>query len=127
MRLPGAIAGLVRVAGVIDYGFVAADIPELTLGVASQARGRGIGTALMRRLLDRAVADGIADTATHSERAVSPPLALLGLGLPRRRRTACATASATTAIDSAGRSTATALLAASANGPHDPRAQSSLV
>ena len=27
------------------YGFVAADIPELTLGVASQARGRGIGTA----------------------------------------------------------------------------------
>ncbi len=41
------------------YGFVAADIPEVTLGVASQARGRGIGTALMRRLLDRAVADGI--------------------------------------------------------------------
>ena len=28
------------------YGFVAADIPELTLGVASQARGRGIGKAL---------------------------------------------------------------------------------
>ncbi len=42
------------------YGFVAADIPEITLGVASQARGRGIGTALMQRLLDRAVADRIA-------------------------------------------------------------------
>src|SRR5215212_9764461 len=41
------------------YGFVAADIPEITLGVASQARGQGIGTALMRRLLDRAVADRI--------------------------------------------------------------------
>ena len=41
------------------YGFVAADIPELTLGVASQARGRGIGKALMERLLDRAVADRI--------------------------------------------------------------------
>ena len=39
------------------YGFVAADIPELTLGVASQARGRGIGTGLMQRLLETAVAD----------------------------------------------------------------------
>ena len=42
------------------YGFVAPDIPELTLGVASQARGRGIGKALMQRLLDRAAADRIA-------------------------------------------------------------------
>ena len=41
------------------YGFVAADIPEVTLAVASQARGRGIGTALMQRLLDRALADRI--------------------------------------------------------------------
>ena len=41
------------------YGFVAADIPELTLGVASQARGHGIGKALMQRLIDRAVADGV--------------------------------------------------------------------
>mgnify|MGYP006159411319 CR=1 FL=1 len=37
------------------YGFVAADIPEVTLGVASKARGRGIGTALMQRLLDIAL------------------------------------------------------------------------
>src|ERR687894_1742397 len=42
------------------YGFVAADIPELTLGVAAQARGRGLGEALVQRLLDRAVADRIA-------------------------------------------------------------------
>jgi ribosomal protein S18 acetylase RimI-like enzyme len=41
------------------YGFVAADTPEITLGVASQARGRGVGTALMQRLLEMAVADRI--------------------------------------------------------------------
>ena len=49
------------------YGFVAADIPEITLGVASQARGRGIGRALTQRLLDRAVADGIAAVSLSVE------------------------------------------------------------
>ena len=36
------------------YGFVAPDIPELTLGVASQARGRGTGdTSCLRSLWSR--------------------------------------------------------------------------
>ncbi|PZF58391.1 GNAT family N-acetyltransferase [Curtobacterium sp. MCSS17_008] len=34
------------------YGFVAEDVPELTLAVESRGRGRGIGTALLTRLLD---------------------------------------------------------------------------
>lgn len=36
------------------YGFVAEGIPELTIGVAEQARGAGIGTALLTALLGRA-------------------------------------------------------------------------
>jgi ribosomal protein S18 acetylase RimI-like enzyme len=35
------------------YGFVAAHVPELTIGVAKEARGRGVGTALLERLLSR--------------------------------------------------------------------------
>ena len=42
------------------YGFVADDVPELTLGVSPQARGRGIGKALMEHLLEMASADGFA-------------------------------------------------------------------
>lgn len=34
------------------YGFVAEDVPELTLAVEPRGRGRGIGTALLARLLD---------------------------------------------------------------------------
>ena len=35
------------------YGFVAEHVPELTIGVAPQARGRGVGTALLEELLSR--------------------------------------------------------------------------
>ncbi len=41
-----------------SYGFVAPDIPELTVGVTAGARGRGVGTALLRALLDTARAQG---------------------------------------------------------------------
>ena len=65
------------------YGFVAADIPEITLGVASQARGRGVGTALMQRLLDRAVADRIAALSLSVE-PENPAMRLyLALGFER--------------------------------------------
>lgn len=33
------------------YGFVAADVPELTLAVDARARGRGVGAALLTRLV----------------------------------------------------------------------------
>jgi len=45
-------------AGAGSYGFVAPDIPELSIGVAAGARGHGVGTALVRALLDRARAQG---------------------------------------------------------------------
>lgn len=40
------------------YGFVAADIPELSLATLPEARNQGIGTALLTRLIQQAKADG---------------------------------------------------------------------
>ena len=40
------------------YGFVAADVPELAIGVAPEARGQGIGGALLDALLAHARATG---------------------------------------------------------------------
>ena len=39
------------------YGHVADDVPELSVAVLPGHRGRGLGTALLRRLLDDASAD----------------------------------------------------------------------
>jgi ribosomal protein S18 acetylase RimI-like enzyme len=36
------------------YGFVATDVPELSIGVAAEARGRGIGTSLLDALIAEA-------------------------------------------------------------------------
>ena len=41
------------------YGFVAAGIPELTIGVAKEARGIGVGTGLLRALTAHARAAGL--------------------------------------------------------------------
>jgi ribosomal protein S18 acetylase RimI-like enzyme len=40
------------------YGFVAADVPELSIGVSEAARGRGVGGALIDALLGMARAQG---------------------------------------------------------------------
>ncbi len=42
------------------YGFVAEDVPELTMAVEARGRGRGIGTALLRGLLDAGPGRGLA-------------------------------------------------------------------
>ena len=41
------------------YGFVAADVPELSIGVLPGHRCRGIGTALLQQIVDRAKAEGL--------------------------------------------------------------------
>ena len=41
------------------YGFVSADVPELSIGVAAPWRGRGMGRALLRAVADRARFAGI--------------------------------------------------------------------
>jgi ribosomal protein S18 acetylase RimI-like enzyme len=40
------------------YGYVADDVPELTIGVAAAYRGRGVAAALLEQLKDTAAADG---------------------------------------------------------------------
>ena len=51
--------------------------------MASQARGRGIGTALMQRLLDRAVADRIAALSLSVEPDNAAMRLYLALGFER--------------------------------------------
>jgi GNAT superfamily N-acetyltransferase len=50
------------------YGFVAADVPELTIGVAASWRGRGVGRALLRAVADEARSAGIERISLSVER-----------------------------------------------------------
>lgn len=50
------------------YGFVAADVPELTIGVAAPWRGRGVGRALLRAVEARAREARIARISLSVER-----------------------------------------------------------
>jgi GNAT superfamily N-acetyltransferase len=50
------------------YGFVAADVPELTIGVTAAWRGRGLGRALLRAIAGRARAAGISRISLSVER-----------------------------------------------------------
>jgi GNAT superfamily N-acetyltransferase len=50
------------------YGFVASDVPELTIGVAVHWRGRGAGRALLRAIAGRARSVGIRQISLSVER-----------------------------------------------------------
>lgn len=50
------------------YGFVAEDVPELTIGVAASWRGHGLGRALLRAVADQARAAGISRISLSVER-----------------------------------------------------------
>jgi ribosomal protein S18 acetylase RimI-like enzyme len=52
-----------------SYGFVAADIPELSIGVSPAWRGQGLGTRLCNRLLAHAEARGIRQVSLSVEKA----------------------------------------------------------
>jgi GNAT superfamily N-acetyltransferase len=50
------------------YGFVAPDIPELTIGVAAPWRGQGAGRALLRAIAGRARSAGVGQVSLSVER-----------------------------------------------------------
>jgi GNAT superfamily N-acetyltransferase len=50
------------------YGFVAPDVPELTIGVAADWRGRGVGRALLRALAGQAHSAGVRQISLSVER-----------------------------------------------------------
>lgn len=50
------------------YGFVAPDVPELTIGVAARWRGRGVGRALLRAIAALARSAGIRRISLSVER-----------------------------------------------------------
>ncbi|HKE12024.1 MAG TPA: GNAT family N-acetyltransferase, partial [Myxococcota bacterium] len=50
-----------------SYGFVSEAIPELAIGVRGEARGRGVGTLLLRALLGEARSEGIAQVSLSVE------------------------------------------------------------
>lgn len=52
-----------------SYGFVAADVPELSIGVLAASRGRGLGTRLCTRLVAHAEAHGIRKVSLSVEKA----------------------------------------------------------
>ena len=55
-------------AGDPGYGFVAPDVPELTIGVAARWRRSGAGRALLRALAESAAAAGIRRISLSVER-----------------------------------------------------------
>ena len=53
------------------FGFVGADVPELSIGVVASWRGGGVGTAMLTELLARADAEGL-DRVSLSVEADNP-------------------------------------------------------
>ncbi len=58
------------------YGFVADDIPEISIGVEAGWRGRGVGRALLMALCERARSDGIGALSLSVDAGNAPALAL---------------------------------------------------
>ena len=76
-RLPRR-SGLVRLfkAGSPGYGFIDERTPELAIAVVPNARGKGVGSALIDSLLERARTEGFADISLSVDRHNKGAIAL---------------------------------------------------
>jgi GNAT superfamily N-acetyltransferase len=62
------------------YGFVAADVPELTLGVVEHWRGKGVGRALLEEVVREAAGAGFGSISLSVERANHAALLYVSVG-----------------------------------------------
>jgi GNAT superfamily N-acetyltransferase len=62
------------------YGFVAADVPELTLGVVEHWRGKGVGRALLEEVVREAAGAGFGSISLSVERANHAALLYASVG-----------------------------------------------
>jgi len=63
-------------AGSPGYGFIDERTPELAIAVVPNARGKGVGSALIDSLLERARTEGFADISLSVDRHNSGAIAL---------------------------------------------------
>ena len=64
----GHVVGMVWVRCIRAYGYIGEGIPEFVLSVATPCRGRGIGTRLMREMLQRLSAAGYPEASLSVQR-----------------------------------------------------------
>lgn len=87
--LPGRASGRARRrnglgARIRAYGYIGEGIPEFVLSVAAPCRGQGIGTRLMREMLQRLSAAGYPEASLSVQRRESGPASLPPARIPHR-------------------------------------------
>ena len=65
----GHVVGMVWVRCIRAYGYIGEGIPEFVLSVAAPCRGQGIGTRLMREMLQRLSAAGYPEASLSVQRS----------------------------------------------------------
>lgn len=80
----GHVVGMVWVRCIRAYGYIGEGIPEFVLSVAAPCRGQGIGTRLMREMLQRLSAAGYPEASLSVQRRESGPASLPPARIPHR-------------------------------------------
>lgn len=65
----GRVIGAVWVRIMDDYGHINDDTPSLAISVLEDHRGKGIGTALMKKMIEHLGSNGYADVSLSVQKA----------------------------------------------------------